>query len=94
MVTPGKEYGFIEYSNDLGSSYAGSYSRMSDLTNQLNQQKRDYEGKIKVLEAKLEEKDIRIEELETKLEESKEEVWMEREEAEKALNKAREWREH
>jgi len=48
---------------------------------------------IKVLEAKLEEKDISIEELETKLEESKEEVWMEREEAEKALNKAREWRE-
>jgi len=66
---------------------------MSDLIVQLNQQKRDYEGKIKVLEANLEEKDIRMEELETKLEESKEEVWMEREEAEKALNKAREWRE-
>ena len=53
--------GFIDYSNDLGASYAGSYLRISNLNSQLNQQKRDYEEKIAELEAKLEEKDNVIE---------------------------------
>jgi hypothetical protein len=37
--------GFIEYSNDLGGNYAGSYSKISNLNDQLYQQKRDYEEK-------------------------------------------------
>ena len=44
--------GFIEYSNDLGGNYAGSFSRRCNLNRQLNQQKRDYEEKIAELEAK------------------------------------------
>jgi len=39
--------GFIDYSNELGGSYAGSYSRISNLNSQLNQQKRDYEEELK-----------------------------------------------
>src|SRR2546421_7480857 len=78
--------GFIEYSNDLGGSYAGSWSKISNLNSQLSQQKQEYEEKIHQLEEKQKQ-------LEMQLEESEEETWMEREEAEKALDKAKEWRE-
>ena len=39
--------GFIDYSNELGGSYAGSFSRISNLNSQLIQQKRDYEEELK-----------------------------------------------
>ncbi len=55
--------GFIEYSNDLGGNYAKSYSKISNLNGQLYQQKRDYEEKIKELEAKKEKLEARVEEL-------------------------------
>ena len=55
--------GFIEYLNDLGGNYAGSFSRICNLNSQLNQQKRDYEEKITELEAKKEELEARVEEL-------------------------------
>ena len=77
--------GFIDSSNELSSQwldYVGKWSRTNE---KLYEQKRDYEGKIEELEAKKEELEARVEELD-------DEVWMEREEAEKALNKAMEWR--
>src|SRR5947208_17048309 len=39
--------GFIDYSNEIGGSYAGSISRISNLNSQLIQQKRDYEEELK-----------------------------------------------
>ena len=77
--------GFIDSSNELSSQwldYVGKWSRTNE---KLYEQKRDYEGKIEELEAKKEELEARVEELD-------DEVWMEREEVEKALNKAMEWR--
>ena len=37
---------FIDYSNDLASKYAGSWSKISDLNTQKFEQKRDYEEKL------------------------------------------------
>jgi cell division protein FtsB len=56
--------GFIDYSNDLGGSYAGSYLRISNLSSQLNEQRKDYEKKLEELNAKQEKLEARIEELE------------------------------
>ena len=55
--------GFIDGSNELASDYSRSWSKISSLNNQLNQQKRNYEEKIKELN-KYKEK---VEELEKKL---------------------------
>jgi hypothetical protein len=79
--------GFIDYSNDLASEYSESWSKISDLNTQKIEQKEKYENQIAELE-------LKNEELETKVEELDDEVWMEREEAEKALNTAMKWRKH
>ena len=39
--------GFIDYSNDLASEYAGSWSKISDLNSQKFEQKQEYEEKLK-----------------------------------------------
>jgi hypothetical protein len=53
--------GFIDYSNDLASKYAGSWSKISDLNSQKFEQKQEYEEKLK-------EKEEQIKELEEALE--------------------------
>ena len=54
---------FIESSNELDGSYTENYSKISNLNNKLNQQKRDYEENIVELEVKKEELEARVEEL-------------------------------
>jgi len=39
--------GFIDYSNDLASEYARSWSKISDLNSQKFEQKQEYEEKLK-----------------------------------------------
>ena len=53
--------GFIDYSNDLASEYARSWSKISDLNTQKFKQKQEYEEKLK-------EKEEQIKELEEALE--------------------------
>jgi len=65
---------------------------LQSLVGSLDKKKRELVEKNKQLEVKLEEKNDRIEELEERVEELDDEVWMEWEESEKALNKAMEWR--
>ena len=77
--------GFIDSSNELSSEWLDYVGKWSRTNSKLYELKRDYEKKIEELEAKKEELEARVEELD-------DEVWMEREEAEKALNKAMEWR--
>ena len=77
--------GFIDSSNELSSKWLDYVGKWSRTNSKLYEQKRDYEKKIEELEAKKEELEARVEELD-------DEVWMEQEEAEKALNKAMEWR--
>ena len=79
--------GFLNHSKELAETCSSYISNWSKRGYQLTEQKRKYEKKIKELEAELEEKDNKIEEL-------YDEVWMEREEAEKALDTAMKWRKH
>ena len=79
--------GFIDYSNELASDYASSFSKISSLNAEKFEQKREYEEKIRNLEAE-------INELVERVEKSEDEMWMEREEAEKALNTVMKWRKH
>ena len=73
--------GFIDYSNDLASEYAGSWSKISDLNSQKFEQKQEYEEKLK-------EKEEQIKELEEalELEEETSECHLD------ALELARQWR--
>ena len=73
--------GFIDYSNDLSSEYAGSWSKISDLNFQKLEQKQEYEEKLK-------EKEEQIKELEEalELEEETSECHLD------ALELARQWR--
>ena len=77
--------GFIDSSNELSSEWLDYVGKWSRTNSKLYELKRDYEKKIEELEAKKEELEARVEELD-------DEVWMEQGEAEKALNKAMEWR--
>src|SRR5262249_37044990 len=84
--------GFIEYSNELGGSYAGSFLRMDNLSNQLNEQRREYKSKLEELEKS---KDQSIKELEEEIKELKEALELEEETSEchlEALEVARQWR--
>ncbi|CAI2175535.1 19325_t:CDS:2 [Funneliformis geosporum] len=62
-----------------------SFSKISDLNTRKFEQKREYEEKIQQLETNQNELKIKLKELD-------DEVWMEREEAEKALNTTMKWR--
>jgi hypothetical protein len=56
--------GFIESSNELGDTYVGSWSEISNLNAKKYEQKQEYEEKIKTLEAKQKELEIELEEAE------------------------------
>ena len=78
---------FIDSSKEVAEKCSHYISRWSERGYENTRQRKEFEKKIAELEAKLEEKDNKIEELD-------DEVWMEQEEAEKALDTAMKWRKH